>query len=203
MSATEAHTSPTRASNPGQARTTMVILGFTRSDRAAGYSSFDDGYRPGAEQRAVALTVHDAPDGLTVEQWAEAAFVASNSPDATSRDFSATIALRGALDGAASTGVRLRSLSVGDTVTVEGETVACAKAGWERVADAGMWTFCGHWDNDRIQVEYTVPGEVGDDRIETGHWAQGLWAAAASGPSIAAAEQVAIAEYETSDAAPR
>lgn len=182
-----------------RAQPARVILGFTQSDHANEYSSFDDGYRPGAEQRAAVLVVTDAPDGLTAEQWAEAAFIASNAPGAFSGDDPAVTALRSALDDARHAGTRLRSLSVGDTVTVEGETVACAKAGWERVEDAGTWTFCGHWGNDRIQVEYTMPGEVSDDRIDIGYWEQGLWAATAGGPSMAVAEQIAIAAYETDD----
>lgn len=58
------------------------------------------------------------------------------------------------------------------------------------------WTFMGHWDNDHIEVEYAVEGVVQDQRIDTGYWPQGLWAAAASGATIEEAQANAIAEYE-------
>lgn len=176
-----------------------IILGITRSDRANGYSSFDDGYRPGAEQQAVTLTLPDGFDGLSIEQWAKAMFIASNAPGASPDEDGAVTALRDALERARRAGCQIRSLSVGDTVTVNGDTVACAKTGWERVEDAGTWTFFGHWHNDRLHVEDALDGSVDDVRADTGRHEQGLWAAAASGPSKAVAEQIAVAEYEGGD----
>lgn len=58
------------------------------------------------------------------------------------------------------------------------------------------WTFMGHWDNDRIVVEYAVAGEVDDLRVDTGRWDQGLWAASGTGATMAEAEANAKAEYE-------
>jgi hypothetical protein len=62
------------------------------------------------------------------------------------------------------------------------------------------WTFVGHWENDRIVVEYAIPGNVEDERIDTGYWEQGLWAAPASGATIEEAQAAAIAEYEDDEA---
>ncbi len=58
------------------------------------------------------------------------------------------------------------------------------------------WTFFGHWKDDHIVVEYSEPGDVPDDRRDTGQWEQGLWAAAASGPDEATARTAALDEYE-------
>jgi hypothetical protein len=60
------------------------------------------------------------------------------------------------------------------------------------------WTFIGHWENDRVVVEYHLPGEVDDSaREDTGLWEQGLWAASASGRTPAEAQDRAVAEYES------
>ncbi len=58
------------------------------------------------------------------------------------------------------------------------------------------WTFCGHWDNDRIVVEYALPGDLSDDRQDDGTWPQGLWAAAGSGATVEEAQAAAIAAYQ-------
>lgn len=57
------------------------------------------------------------------------------------------------------------------------------------------WTFFGHWDNDVIHVEYFVPGEVADERVDTGYWEQGLWAAPGTGLTLEAAQAAVLAEY--------
>lgn len=112
-----------------------VTIGWTMSDRANGYSSFD-GYQPGARQHTETITVDASSLDLTnpeavVHQIAEAAFVATNAPFATG--IAAQVA-----EAIAATGYHGReaghySLSVGDTVTVNEVTVACARFGWERV----------------------------------------------------------------------
>lgn len=61
------------------------------------------------------------------------------------------------------------------------------------------WTFVGHWDNDRIVVEYVLDGDQEDTREDAGFWPQGLWAAAASGNTEEEAQARAIAEYEPTD----
>jgi len=70
------------------------------------------------------------------------------------------------------------------------------------MSDAGerqTWTFCGHWENDRIEIDYVLPGNVEDERIDVGRYEQGLWAAAASGATMEEAQAAAIAEYEDED----
>ena len=58
------------------------------------------------------------------------------------------------------------------------------------------WTFVGHWEDDRIVVEYVLPGEQQDDRIDSGYWEQGLWAAAGCGATLEEAQAAVVAEYE-------
>jgi hypothetical protein len=58
------------------------------------------------------------------------------------------------------------------------------------------WTFVGHWEDDRIVVEYVLPGEQDDDRIDMGFWEQGLWAASGSGATMEEAQAAVLAEYE-------
>lgn len=58
------------------------------------------------------------------------------------------------------------------------------------------WTFVGHWEDDRIVIDYVLDGEQEDDREDVGEWEQGLWAASASGATIAEAEAAAVDEYE-------
>jgi hypothetical protein len=119
-----------------------VTIGWTRSDRANGYSSHD-GYRPGASQhtetivvtldQSVADFVRDVPG--TVERIAEAAFAATNHPypeGLTGLDGQVYTAIR-------ATGYNGRgahySLSVGDTVSIAEVMLACDSIGWRRVTD--------------------------------------------------------------------
>jgi hypothetical protein len=70
------------------------------------------------------------------------------------------------------------------------------------MGDAGTqqtWTFCGHWENDQIVIDYVLPGNVEDERVDTGRYEQGLWASSASGTTVAEAQEAAIAEYEGDD----
>lgn len=134
-----------------------VTIGWTMSDRANGYSSFD-GYRPGARQHTETINVEwtNAPEvadddmlaaiGATradaealriqrvVEALAEACFEATNAPFATG--LAAQIAEKIAATGYRGEQAGHYSLSVGDTVTVNEVTLACARFGWERVTMA-------------------------------------------------------------------
>lgn len=115
---------------------TPLTVGFTESDRAANYVPYDDGYRPGAEQQTVRLLLTD-PDGPapSLDDWAEALFTASNSPGAAPHEHPAVAAARRALVDARLAGIWMRSLSVGDTVTIGDRSVACDKGvGWKPVA---------------------------------------------------------------------
>lgn len=107
----------------------IIMLGFTVSDRDAGYVSFTDGYRPGAQQESVAVALEGDGSQLTGQQWAEAAFVASNHPGEAPTAAARAIQLALAEQAPGS----VRSVSVGDTVTVHGETWACENTGWRRV----------------------------------------------------------------------
>lgn len=113
-----------------------VTIGWTKSDMANGYSSFN-GYKPGAQQHTetvhVVVTEEDAalrPEQV-VEKIADAAFAATNSPGLLSA-LAAQIR-----KGIKATGYRGEgahySLSVGDTVTVNEVTLACEDFGWKRV----------------------------------------------------------------------
>jgi hypothetical protein len=107
----------------------IITLGFTQFDRAAGYSSFSDGYRLGARQESVTIVLEGDGSSFTAQQWAAAAFTASNHPGHAPAGPARAIQL------AVAEQVRfpLRSLSVGDTVTARGEMWACEPVGWRRV----------------------------------------------------------------------
>jgi hypothetical protein len=113
----------------------IITLGFTESDRAAGYVSFSDGYRPGARQTRISLTLDGDGSALSAQQWAEAAYEASNHPGHAHTGPAQAIQ-RALADQAP--GAR-RSLSVGDTVTVRGDTWACEPSGWRQI-DTGQPT---------------------------------------------------------------
>jgi hypothetical protein len=107
----------------------IIILGFTESDRDAGYISFSDGYRPEARQQLVTITLEGDGSQYDAEELAEAAFVASNHPGEAPTGPARAIQLALAEQAPGP----LRSLSVGDTVTVHGQTWACENSGWQRI----------------------------------------------------------------------
>lgn len=65
------------------------------------------------------------------------------------------------------------------------------------IENPSTWTFVGHWEDDRIVVEYVLDGDHEDRRKDAGYWEQGLFASSAS----AATQDEALAqvreEYET------
>jgi hypothetical protein len=77
----------------------------------------------------VTIALEGDGTALSGEQWAEAVFTASNQPGTASHPIEATIqhALTDQVHG------RLRSLSVGDTVTAHGQMWACDPTGWHQV----------------------------------------------------------------------
>lgn len=120
-------------------QTMTVTIGLTQSEvdektEQVIYSSFM-GYRAGARQEEIVLTVPATGD--TVEDVAEAVFVASNAPyevEGLAAEIRAAMR-RYLLAG----GEPTRSLSTGDTVTLtraDGSTsrVACENLGWKRIA---------------------------------------------------------------------
>ena len=64
------------------------------------------------------------------------------------------------------------------------------------MSEEQTWTFVGHWEDDRIVVEYVLPGEQQDQRTDAGYWEQGLWAAAGYGATVEEAQKNVIDEYE-------
>lgn len=117
-----------------------VTIGWTRSDPATGYSSFSDGYQPGASQHRLTLRVDvptDADITAAVEAIAEAAFAATNHPYPDTLTGHAKQIYEG-VQASGYTGREAHySLSVGDTVTIAEVTLACAPTGWQRVAHTG------------------------------------------------------------------
>lgn len=108
----------------------IIIVGFTHSDRANDYSSFMDGWRDGAKQTTHTLTVPDNP-AVTGLEWAEAVFVATNIPGG--EEYPGVAEVRQAMQPWDHVPDGWRSLSKGDTVTVDGQMYACASSGWEPV----------------------------------------------------------------------
>lgn len=109
--------------------TIKLIIGFTKSDRfGTGYIAPMDGYRVGAEQETVEL---DYPDYIeSVWDVAERVFIATNAPLEVIDRVGSQRALYDMLQA---TGKPLRALSVGDTVTYDGQTLACERTGWRDV----------------------------------------------------------------------
>ncbi len=110
----------------------IITLGFTEPRGGDGYVSFSDGYRIGAPQLSVSIALEGDGSRWDAQQWAEAAFTASNIHEPAGHP--AVAAIQHAL--AEQVNTQLRSLSVGDTVTVHGQMWACDRAGWHRVDDA-------------------------------------------------------------------
>jgi hypothetical protein len=121
-----------------------VRIGYTISDRDRDYIPTRDGYRPGAAQHSVTVELPDRPElaRLTGFELAEAVFVATNAPRHLWRSIAAAAAVAEALLGPTSTlpdeqRRHLRALSVGDTVTVAGRTLACEPVGFTDITGTG------------------------------------------------------------------
>src|SRR4051794_34966501 len=117
-----------------------ITIGWTRSEVVDGrlvYSSFGEGYRPGASQHVETITVDMTDTNVPVENWpeviAEAVFYATNAPRLTYPDGLTGQVCR-LIDATDYHGEGAHySLSVGDTVTLGEVMLACASLGWERV----------------------------------------------------------------------
>jgi hypothetical protein len=119
------------ASHPKGNTNVIIKLGFTEPRGSDGYLSFSDGYRIGAPQLSVTITLDGDGSRWDAQQWAEAAFTATNIHEPAGDP--AVAAIQHAI--AEQVHTPLRSLSVGDTVTVHGQMWACDRAGWHRVDD--------------------------------------------------------------------
>jgi hypothetical protein len=114
-----------------------VVIGYTKMHRTTGggYVPMVDGYRPGAAQHVLTVTVDLAPE-LSPDKIAELVFHATNAQVLTPGGPAQAI-----YEAVVATGYRGEeahwSLSVGDTVTVDGVQLACQAAGWTPVT---RWT---------------------------------------------------------------
>jgi hypothetical protein len=114
-----------------------VTIGLTRSDRegpaATGYSSFGEGYLPGASQDTFEVDIPDQMDlpegaevrGLELLGWI--VLKATNDPTA---EWSPGTVGRVARSIAGLRRTRMRSFSTGDTLTVAGKSVALTSDGF-------------------------------------------------------------------------
>lgn len=121
-----------------------VRIGYTISDRDRDYVPTSDGYRPAAAQRSVTVELPDRPElaRLTGPELAEAVFVATNAPEDRWRSTPGAVEVAEVLFGPASNlpdeqRRHLRALSVGDTVTVAGRTLACEPVGFTDITGTG------------------------------------------------------------------
>lgn len=120
-------------------KTVEVTVGWTNSDMENGYSSFCDGYRPGAEQHTETFSL-EVPEGATPEVVAEAVFLGTNSPyvavEAEQGVDTLAVRVHKAVQATGYDGRGFHySLSVGDTVTVGGVMLACESGGWKVVEE--------------------------------------------------------------------
>lgn len=123
--------------------TTTVAYGMTQSlYRHEDYVPMMDGWRRLRDGSMPEQTMahFQVPDdlliGKTSEVVAEALFVATNAPDEVWETFSPLACWFGeVVREARATGVPMRSLSVGDTVTVWGQpSLGCQRTGWKEIA---------------------------------------------------------------------
>jgi hypothetical protein len=107
---------------------TTITIGWTKADRANDYIPFSDGYRPGADQHTETITV---PVSASLLGVADAVYEATNNDG---RLFRGSMAWH-IQEELRATGYRGEeashySLSVGDTVTVNGSRAICERSGW-------------------------------------------------------------------------
>jgi hypothetical protein len=121
-----------------------ISIGYTRSDRKRGpagdYIPSIDGYQPEAAQDTVTIEIppHGRLGQLPIHNLAEAVFVATNAPYPSLRDgtpgaHEIAEALHRPTDPSTLGRRGFRSLSVGDTVTACGSTLACLPVGFAEV----------------------------------------------------------------------
>ena len=110
-----------------------ILIGYTESDLPR-YSSFD-GFEPGAAQRVTPVSVDGRLiERLTPEDVAEFVFLATNAPESEVEGSPLAKAVRAVLTGYVEADTyRVRSLSVGDTVTVHNAVIAVERVGVRRV----------------------------------------------------------------------
>lgn len=108
----------------------VVTIGWTKSDPETGYSSFS-GYQPGAQQVTKTIEVETE---VSDEWLAEACFAATNSPYVEQETGLANEIFK----AIKATGYRGEgahySLSVGDTVTIDGVMYAVEGMGFAKVS---------------------------------------------------------------------
>lgn len=118
-------------------KTVTATIGWTKSDMANGYSSFD-GYRPGAQQHTETVTFK-VPVDFGAERICWLLLEATNSPSVRFNDASPAGEALGAIQRTGYTGREAHwSLSTGDTVTVDGVMYAFTGYAVEIVKDRSI-----------------------------------------------------------------
>jgi hypothetical protein len=116
---------PGRSALPGPAKITVTIWHNVAFDGQGRHAAMLDGYQPG--DPVVRVFAYQADPGRPAEKIAEEAFAIFNGHPGDAA---------GAELARAYYGRRLRSLSVGDAVTIGEAPLAVARAGWTRVRGA-------------------------------------------------------------------
>lgn len=115
----------------------IVTVGWTINTKDREYVSFADGWKEGAPQHAVTFRIV-SDEIWSPQEVAEKVFVATNAPGLREGSLEAEILARIVASG---WNGDLHdddlyghfSLSVGDTVTVNGTRFACASFGWDQL----------------------------------------------------------------------
>jgi len=112
----------------------VITVGYTQGNRDAGYVPMIEGYRPGAAQHVLTISVQLSPD-LEDQQIAELVFIATNAPDLDAGTPEQRI--RDAIVDTGYKGTEAHwSLSIGDTVRVGGSPLlACGDVIWTTVEE--------------------------------------------------------------------
>lgn len=109
----------------------IILVGLTHSNRSLGYSSFDDGWRPEAQQTVIPLQLPETTRA-TPQELAEAVFAATNTPGGVV--WPGIVEVRQVIARwAGRPPAGWRTVSTGDTVTVDTTTFACTEEGWRKV----------------------------------------------------------------------
>jgi hypothetical protein len=107
-----------------------ITIGLTKSDRGeggCGYSSFTEGYLPGADQETYEVEVSNGARIQGVEGLGWIVMRATNDP--TAEQQSGTVGDL-ARELAPLRRTRMRAFSTGDTITVDGESMALTDEGF-------------------------------------------------------------------------
>lgn len=114
-----------------------VTIGYTHTDRygdtviPGGYIPSHVGYRTGAHQTRVTIVLPDRLATTNRAEVAEILWTITNAPADVLAAYDPDVPTGAVLAAILAAGVILpRAIDIGDTITIDGVTLACDKVGW-------------------------------------------------------------------------